>query len=104
MDLLDKKERLCSLYDLYKNLLTDTQRRYFEDYYFMDLSLSEVSSNYDVSRNAIYDQIKRIGTELEDFEEKLKLKEKEDNLNAVLKEYEEKQIALDLIKKIRDLE
>ena len=42
------------LYDLYSGLLTDKQREYFEDYYFNNLSFSEMAENYDVSRNAIF--------------------------------------------------
>ena len=30
------RELISSLYDLYGNLLTDKQKNYFEDYYFMD--------------------------------------------------------------------
>ena len=47
------------LYDIYGSLLTDKQRAYFEDYYFNNLSLSELASIYNISRNAIHRQIKR---------------------------------------------
>ena len=42
------------LYDLYGELLTDKQRKYFEDYYFNDLSYAEMADDFDVSRNAIF--------------------------------------------------
>ena len=45
------------LYDLYSGLLTQKQRDYFEDYYFNNLSFSEMAENYHVSRNAIFKQI-----------------------------------------------
>ena len=45
------------LYDLYGELLTDKQRKYFEDYYFHNLSFSEMAENYNVSRNAAFKQI-----------------------------------------------
>ena len=41
------------LYDLYKKLLTDKQQEYFEEYYFNNLSLSEISNDFDISRNAV---------------------------------------------------
>ena len=50
---------IISLYDIYNSLLTDKQKLYFEDYYFNNLSLSEMSENYEVSRNAIHKQIKK---------------------------------------------
>ena len=56
------------LYDLYKNLLTDKQREYFEDYYFNNLSLSEISENYDISRNAVSKQLSVIRDKLDEYE------------------------------------
>ena len=42
------------LYDYYGSLLTDRQRSYYEDYYFSNLSLSEIAENNNVSRNAVH--------------------------------------------------
>jgi len=70
---LDKREKLIELYDLYNNLLTEKQRSYFENYYFDDLSISEIAINYNISRNGVYDQLKRVENSLIDYEEKLKL-------------------------------
>ena len=70
---LEKREKLIELYDLYKNLLTEKQRSYFENYYFDDLSISEIALNYNISRNGVYDQLKRVVNTLIDYEEKLKL-------------------------------
>ena len=71
---------LCTLYDCYNKLLTDKQKLYFEDYYFNNLSLSEMSENYNVSRNAVHKQIKDVVMKLEEFEEKLKINEKNNKL------------------------
>lgn len=78
MDNLEKNVRLSSLYDLYKNLLTEKQRQYFEEYYFNDESLKEVAENFNVSRNAIYLSLKEVEETLEDFESALALKAKQD--------------------------
>ncbi len=72
------------LYDIYKNLLTVKQQSYFEDYYFNNLSLSEISENYKVSRNAIHNQLKIVKNLLEEYEEKLKLKYKFDKIEELL--------------------
>ena len=72
------------LYDLYKNLLTDKQRGYFEDYYFKNLSLSEISQNYGVSRNAVHNQVKIVKDLLDQYEEKLMLKEKFDKIEELI--------------------
>ena len=65
-----------NLYDLYKNLLTDKQQEYFEEYFFNNLSLSEMAENYNVSRNAISKQLNVIKEKLNDYEEKLGLYKK----------------------------
>ena len=74
------------LYDLYKNLLTDKQREYFEDYYFNNLSLSEISENYDISRNAVSKQLSTIREKLDEYEEKLSLFEKKKKLIELVDE------------------
>lgn len=73
---MEKDIYLCSLYDCYNKLLTEKQCLYFEDYYFNNLSLSEMSENYNISRNAVHKVIKEVSSKLIDFEEKLKINEK----------------------------
>ncbi len=68
------------LYDLYSSLLTNKQREYFEDYYFRNLSFSEMAQNYEVSRNAIFKQLKITKEKLEEFEKNLKLLDKKNRL------------------------
>ena len=77
------------LYDFYGELLTQKQRSYFEDYYFQNLTLSELSENYEVSRNAIHKQLKEVTEKLDYYESILKLKEKKDSLINVLKKMPE---------------
>ncbi|HHU54591.1 MAG TPA: hypothetical protein GXZ63_02110 [Mollicutes bacterium] len=73
---MDERIYLINLYDYYGILLTEKQQVYFEDYYFNNLSLSEISDNYEVSRNAIHKQLKDVEVKLNDYERKLKLYEK----------------------------
>lgn len=72
------------LYDLYGVLLTDKQRDYFEDYYFHNLSYSEMADNYKVSRNAMFKQIHNVLEKLDEYEEKLHLREKKNKLLNVV--------------------
>ncbi|MDE7384837.1 MAG: DNA-binding protein, partial [Anaeroplasmataceae bacterium] len=69
----EKREEIISLYDTYGVLLTDKQKNYFESYYFDDLSITEIASNFEVSRNAVFDQLKRVNLILMEYEEKLKI-------------------------------
>ena len=73
---MDDRELIIAYYDLYQNLLTDKQRLYFEDYYYNDFSLSEIAENYEVSRNAVFDLIKKACNNLYDYENKLHLYDK----------------------------
>ena len=67
---------LINLYDIYGDLLTQKQKEYFEDYYFDNLSLSEISEQLNISRNAIHKQIKEAEEKLNHFESVLKIYEK----------------------------
>jgi predicted DNA-binding protein YlxM (UPF0122 family) len=67
------RDELIKLYDIYGSLLTEKQRAYFEDYYYMDLSLAEIAENYNISRNAVFDQIKRASEALYNYELNLHL-------------------------------
>ncbi|MGO4887810.1 putative DNA-binding protein [Anaerobacillus sp. MEB173] len=71
--MLEKKLRMNYLYDFYQPLLTDKQQKYMSLYYLDDLSLGEIAEEFEVSRQAVYDNIKRTETMLEEYEAKLNL-------------------------------
>ena len=81
---MEKYVYLNELYDLYGKLLTDKQQKYFEDYYFNNLSYGEIASFYKVSRNAIYHQLQLIEKKLNFFEEKLNLYGKKQKINDII--------------------
>ena len=93
-----KREELIRLYDLYGSLLTEKQKNYFEDYYFMDLSISEIAENYGISRNGVFDQLKRVNLLLEDYESKLNLNQKIANIDKLDINDEIKNAILDILK------
>lgn len=64
------------LYDFYGELLTEHQRRIYEDVVLNDYSLSEVAQELGISRQGVHDNLKRCSRILEDYEEKLHLVEK----------------------------
>lgn len=72
------------LYDLYGDLLTEKQKNYFMDYYFNNLSYSEMADAYDVSRNAIFKQLHIVTEKLVDYESKLKLLEKKEKIISLI--------------------
>jgi len=74
--MLEKTTRMNYLYDFYYSLLTPKQQSYMSLYYLDDYSLGEIAEEYDVSRQAVYDNIKRTEAMLEEYEEKLLLFQK----------------------------
>lgn len=70
---LVKTTRINFLFDFYQSLLTDKQREYMNLYYLEDLSLGEIAGEHSVSRQAVYDNVRRTEALLEDYEAKLNL-------------------------------
>ena len=78
------------LYDCYKKLLTKKQQDYFENYYFENLSLSEIAENENITRQAVRDNLKKGENNLFEYEEKLGFMRKEimqeESIEAILSE------------------
>ena len=73
---LEEFEYKGMLYDFYGELLTQHQKRIYEDVIFHDLSLSEIADEQGISRQGVHDLIKRCDKILVSYEEKLHLVEK----------------------------
>lgn len=85
---LEKTVKMNMLFSFYGALLTPKQAQYVSEYYEEDYTLAEIANNHGVSRQAIYDSIKRAEDSLTDYEEKLHL----------LQEFEARQKTLKKIK------
>ena len=96
---MDNREYIIILYDYYGELLTDIQKKYFEEYYFDNLSLAEISENEDKSRNAIHKVIKSVTNKLYEYEDKLKLYKKEKKLKQIISKIDN----IDIKKEIEEL-
>lgn len=70
-DELARTMRMNYLYDFYHSLLTEKQRGYVELYYLEDYSFSEIAETLNVTRQAVYDNLKRTKDLLEDYEKNL---------------------------------
>lgn len=73
-----------SLFDYYGELLTVTQINYFKAYYYDNLSLSEISEEYNVSRNAISKTLKEVKEKLDYYENKLHLYQNKEKIISKL--------------------
>lgn len=81
---MDHRLYLTYLYDYYGELLTEKQRNYFEEYYFNNLSLLEISENYQVSRNAIHRQLKEVEEKLNKYEQILEMYKKNERIKKLI--------------------
>ncbi len=81
---LEKRTYYINLFDIYKNLLTEKQVDYFESYYLEDFTLKEISENYNISRNAVFDQVKKVINILENFENNLNILKKNNEIKNIL--------------------
>ena len=85
MDLLNNLKNL-QLFDAYGVLLTEKQYGCLHDYLVNNLTLSEISQLYGISRQAVNYNIKESLKTLQNYEEKLGFCEKCDRIVAVLRD------------------
>lgn len=101
---LEKTTRMNYLYDFYQSLLTKKQQSYMALYYLDDFSLGEIAEEYDVSRQAVYDNIKRTEAMLEEYEAKLLLFEKFQQRSTLLQRLKEEDLPSSAQEMIAELE
>lgn len=78
-EIFQQRIRLGRLYDMYGELLTERQKKLLQLYFYDDLSLSEISEEAGVSRQAVHDLLRRVEQTLERYEERLGFMERTDS-------------------------
>ena len=73
---MDKMLKQALLFDFYGELLTEHQKSIYEDFVLNDYSLSEIGEDRNISRQGVYDIIKRCDKLLNGYEDKLHLVQK----------------------------
>jgi len=107
---LEKTTRMNFLFDFYQSLLTEKQRSYMHLYYLDDHSLGEIAEEYKISRQAVYDNIRRTDAMLEEYEDKLRLLEKFQQRQVVMEKLQQviqiepvnQEQAFELIEQLRE--
>ncbi len=72
------------LFEIYSDLLTDKEKEAFKDYYYEDLSLSEIAENNDVSRAAVSKMVNTVVDKLKYYESIIHKHEMKDLINKSL--------------------
>lgn len=68
---MSKNLEMSYLLDFYGEVLTEKQRDMMQQYFNMDLSLSEIADNFNITRQGVRDAIKRGETVLTQLEEQI---------------------------------
>jgi len=74
-EILDSQVEISELFHIYGDLLSDRQRTFIRLYYDENLSLSEIASQHEISRQAVHDAIKHGRRALSRYESTLRLRE-----------------------------
>lgn len=85
---MEERVYIISLYDYYGKLLTEKQQKYFEDYYFDNLTMEEIAENDKISKNAVSKQLINIKEKLNYYENILKLNYNKEKIECILKDTE----------------
>ena len=107
MEKIEKTIRYTKLFNLYSGLLSDAQKDILYDYFFLDLSISEISENKSISRAAVEDALSKGTKKLDSFERSVKSLEKSEKIRSKVEELsklatneEEKKIINELMEEL----
>lgn len=90
--------KLSMLLEIYKNLITEKQRDVLNLYYNEDMSLAEIADEFEISRQAVRDNIKNGEKNLINYEEKLKVFDKKTRMLEVLDNIDDENIDIKSLK------
>ncbi|MCM3131950.1 hypothetical protein SAMN05720606_117113 [Paenibacillus polysaccharolyticus] len=86
---LEKTNRINLLFAFYESLLTEKQQTFLKYYFHDDFSLGEIAAEFEISRQAVYEHIKRAEQVLENYESKLGLLEKYERRSRYLEDLQQ---------------
>lgn len=95
------------LFDFYGELLTDKQREYFDLRYNEDLSLGEIAEQCGISRQGVWDIIRRAEAAMTEIEEKTGLikrfLERNAQIDEIIRELRDKGTEPHILKQLNEL-
>ena len=94
--MFDKNTNMVLLYDCYQSLLTDKQRQMMDLYYNQDFSLAEIAETLQISRQGVYDHLKRTEKLLQMYESKMVLLDTFQRQSRLIKQMKESVAKIEL--------
>ena len=96
----EERVKIGILLDIYGNILTEKQRQAMDLYFQQDFTLSEISEQFGIKRQAVRDSLVRAETTLFDIEHRLGLMERITKMRqAAIKSYEDASFIKDYAKR-----
>jgi predicted DNA-binding protein YlxM (UPF0122 family) len=87
--MVEKLVEIGTLYDFYGKLLSERQYSAIELYYIHDLSLAEIGEELNITRQGVFDTLKRAENKLYEYEDVLglvnKFNSRHNNIQEILK-------------------
>ncbi len=86
------REYIVVLYEIYKNLLNEREKNYFEYYFYEDYSLNEIAELYKVSKAYSSKYLNKVISKLMKYEKLLNINEKNNNIRELLNKIRNEEI------------
>lgn len=80
----ESRENIIILYEIYKNLLNEREKSYFEYYYFEDYSLNEIAELNNVSKAYASKFLNKVTNKIINFERSLSINNKNVKIREIL--------------------
>ena len=100
---MERFVRKSLLFDFYGELLTEKRRAVYRDVVEDDMSYTEAAEIYGISRQGIYDMVKRCDAQLEEYEEKLGLVSRFERARELVTEMMQEETSDSIRKKLEEL-
>jgi Uncharacterized protein conserved in bacteria len=94
---MDNREYITTLYEIYKELLKEKERNYFEYYYFEDYSMQEIADLYKVSKAYASKYLNKINDKIINYEKILKINDRNSKIIDLLKNVNDSELKSKII-------
>ena len=94
---MDNREYITSLYEIYKELLNEKEKNYFEYYYFEDYSMQEIADLYKVSKAYASKYLNKINDKIINYEKILKINDRNSKIIDLLKNVNDSELKSKII-------
>ena len=94
---MDNREYIIALYEIYKELLNEKERNYFEYYYFEDYSMQEIADLYKVRKAYASKYLNKINDKIISYEKILKINDRNSKIIDLLKNVNDSELKSKII-------